>query len=199
MEETVPAPALQESEELHRITLMNMSDAVFITDDDGVFTFICPNVDVIFGYGHDEVRRDEPDLRTPWRRARSSRRSSTRSGEVRNIEHEIEDEGWNAPCAARAHQAGRDQARNRPLCLPRHHRAQAVRAGAPTERGAAEAGARGRQHGRTWDRHVPSGEMDWSVETHPMFGYPAGNRPPSFDSFLDRVGIPSIASAWSRP
>ena len=35
MEETVSAQALRESEELHRITLINMSDAVFITDDEG--------------------------------------------------------------------------------------------------------------------------------------------------------------------
>jgi two-component system, LuxR family, sensor kinase FixL len=47
--------ALRESEELHRLTVENISDAVFITDDDGAFTFICPNVDVIFGYGPDEV------------------------------------------------------------------------------------------------------------------------------------------------
>ena len=38
--------ALRESEELHRITLSNISDAVFITDDAGVFTFICPNVSI---------------------------------------------------------------------------------------------------------------------------------------------------------
>jgi PAS domain S-box-containing protein len=47
--------ALRESEELHRITLSNISDAVFITDDDGVFTFICPNVSLIFGYSYKEV------------------------------------------------------------------------------------------------------------------------------------------------
>jgi PAS domain S-box-containing protein len=47
--------ALQESEELHRATLGSISDAVFLTDDEGVFTFICPNVDVIFGYVPDEV------------------------------------------------------------------------------------------------------------------------------------------------
>jgi PAS domain-containing protein len=46
--------ALRESEELHRATLSNISDAVFLTDDDGLFTFICPNVDVIFGYVPDE-------------------------------------------------------------------------------------------------------------------------------------------------
>ncbi len=47
--------ALLESEELHRITIGNISDAVFITDNTGAFTFICPNVEVIFGYSYDEV------------------------------------------------------------------------------------------------------------------------------------------------
>ncbi len=47
--------ALQESEELHRITLSNISDTVLITDDEGMFTYICPNVNVIFGYERGEV------------------------------------------------------------------------------------------------------------------------------------------------
>lgn len=47
--------ALRASEELHRATLSNISDAVFIADDSGKFTFVCPNVDVIFGYSPDEV------------------------------------------------------------------------------------------------------------------------------------------------
>ena len=48
--------ALRASEELHRATLGSISDAVFLTDDGGAFTFICPNVDVIFGYAPDEVQ-----------------------------------------------------------------------------------------------------------------------------------------------
>jgi PAS domain S-box-containing protein len=48
--------ALRESEELHRATLSSISDAVFVTDDDGMFTYVCPNVDVIFGYMPDEVQ-----------------------------------------------------------------------------------------------------------------------------------------------
>ncbi len=48
--------ALRESEELHRATLGSISDAVFLADDEGAFTFICPNVDVIFGYAPDEVQ-----------------------------------------------------------------------------------------------------------------------------------------------
>jgi len=46
---------LRKSEELHRITLTNLSDTVLITDESGVFTFVCPNVNVIFGYSRDDV------------------------------------------------------------------------------------------------------------------------------------------------
>ena len=47
---------LRESEELHRLTLSAISDAVFITDAGGVFTFISPNSDTIFGYSYNEVK-----------------------------------------------------------------------------------------------------------------------------------------------
>ncbi len=47
--------ALRESEELHRVTLSSISDAVFITDDAGKFTYICPNFGVIFGYSSEEA------------------------------------------------------------------------------------------------------------------------------------------------
>lgn len=48
--------ALRESEALHRLTLESISDAVFVTGEVGDFRYICPNVDVIFGYSVDEVR-----------------------------------------------------------------------------------------------------------------------------------------------
>lgn len=48
---------LRESEELYRLTLSNISDAVLITDDNGEFTFIGPNVDTIFGYSPEEMKR----------------------------------------------------------------------------------------------------------------------------------------------
>ena len=47
--------ALRDSDDLHRAVLANISDAVFLTDGDGHFTFVCPNVDVIFGFVPDEV------------------------------------------------------------------------------------------------------------------------------------------------
>jgi PAS domain S-box-containing protein len=82
--------ALRQSEESHRIALSNMSEAVFITDSTGKFTFISPNVQVIFGYSPNEVRRlgnisnligdvtfDAEELEVV--------------GEIRNIEQEITD------------------------------------------------------------------------------------------------------------
>ncbi|MBI5602139.1 MAG: PAS domain S-box protein [Deltaproteobacteria bacterium] len=48
--------ALKESEELHRITIENILDPVFITDSEGKFTFICPNIPHILGYSVEEIR-----------------------------------------------------------------------------------------------------------------------------------------------
>jgi PAS domain S-box-containing protein len=48
--------ALRESEELHRVTLSSISDTVLITDHTGMFTYVCPNVHVIFGYSQEEVK-----------------------------------------------------------------------------------------------------------------------------------------------
>ncbi|MFB6122264.1 MAG: bacterio-opsin activator domain-containing protein [Haloferacaceae archaeon] len=47
---------LRQSEELHRVTLNNMTDTVLITDEDGEYTYVCPNVHFIFGYTADEIR-----------------------------------------------------------------------------------------------------------------------------------------------
>jgi PAS domain S-box-containing protein len=82
--------AMRQSEESFRAALSNISEAVFITNGDGSFTFISPNVHVIFGYSPAEIRRlgkitkllgdvpfDPEELETV--------------GEIRNIEHEITD------------------------------------------------------------------------------------------------------------
>lgn len=46
---------LQESEELHRITIENISDPIFITDDDGRFTFVYSNILESLGYTEADV------------------------------------------------------------------------------------------------------------------------------------------------
>jgi two-component system sensor kinase FixL len=80
--------ALVESEELYRATLGNISDAVFLTDDDRVFTFICPNVDVIFGYGPDEVQA-MTQIDALLGSDLFDRATLAALGEIRNVEREI--------------------------------------------------------------------------------------------------------------
>jgi two-component system sensor kinase FixL len=80
--------ALHDSEELHRITLSSISDAVFLTDDDGAFTFICPNVDVIFGYVPDEVQAMSRISRLLGENLFDRDELRTRK-EIRNIERDV--------------------------------------------------------------------------------------------------------------
>jgi len=80
--------ALRESEELHRATLSSISDAVFVTDDDGVFTYICPNVDVIFGYVPDEVQVIGRLSRFLGENLYDSAELAA-NGEIRNVEREV--------------------------------------------------------------------------------------------------------------
>jgi PAS domain S-box-containing protein len=47
--------ALAQSTELYSSILENISDAVFITDQRGKFTFICPKAGTLFGYSQSEV------------------------------------------------------------------------------------------------------------------------------------------------
>lgn len=46
---------LRQSEELHRVTLNNMTDTILITDETGEYTYVCPNVHFIFGYTSEEI------------------------------------------------------------------------------------------------------------------------------------------------
>jgi PAS domain S-box-containing protein len=80
--------ALWKSEDLHRATLGTISDAVFLTDDEGRFTFICPNVDVIFGYSLDEVAR-AGRIGALLGEDLFDRRQLAQRGELRNIERDI--------------------------------------------------------------------------------------------------------------
>lgn len=47
---------LRQSEELHRVTLNNMTDTVLMTNEAGEYTYVCPNVHFIFGYTVEEIR-----------------------------------------------------------------------------------------------------------------------------------------------
>src|SRR5690606_25445235 len=78
---------LQESEQLHRVTLGSISDAVFITTDDGKFTFVCPNVHVIFGYDRAEAEALGDIRRLPGDTIPDAV-AATDSNEIANLECE---------------------------------------------------------------------------------------------------------------
>src|SRR5262245_50842981 len=184
MDQTV-ASQIRESEELHRTVVRSMSDAVFITTDDGTFTFVCPNVDVIFGHTEDEARGMERISRLLGSDlVRLEQLAAT--GEVRNIEHEIVTKG-----GARRNllvHVKRVAIRHGTIlyvCRDITERKQSEHAHGRTEarlRRALEAARAG-----TWDWEVSTGEMTWSAETHRIFGDAAMASSPSLRSFLDRV------------
>lgn len=78
------------TDEVFRLTLSNVSDAVFITQTDGTFTFICPNVNVIFGYNYKEVKKLNTIENILGSRL-ISYNDLENIGEVSNIEHTISD------------------------------------------------------------------------------------------------------------
>jgi PAS domain S-box-containing protein len=84
--------ALRESEELYRQTVSSISDAVFLTDDRGNFIFICPNVDLTFGWSEAEIMSmgNITSLvgHTPFI-------PNEIKGELRNIEWKITDKNGN--------------------------------------------------------------------------------------------------------
>ena len=185
MDETVLAQALRESEELHRVTLLSMSDAVFITTDDGAFTFVCPNVDVIFGYGEDEVRAMERISRLLGSDLIDLGHLAS-TGEVKNIEHEIETKsGTRRVLLVHVKRVAIRHGTILYVCRDITERKEADYAHRRSEerlRLALEAAK-----AATWDWDVPTGEMSWSPDTHRMFGDATSGRSPSLDSFLNCV------------
>jgi PAS domain S-box-containing protein len=80
--------ALRESEELHRLTLLSLPDAVLLTTDDGAFTFIGPNVDAVFGYRQEEVRA-MGRIASLLGCDLLERGELASTGELRHLEHEV--------------------------------------------------------------------------------------------------------------
>ncbi|MEF8881894.1 MAG: PAS domain S-box protein [Halapricum sp.] len=81
---------LREMTDLYETTLNNMSDTVLITDDDGSFTYICPNVQAIFGYSPEEIT-DFGTVDALFEERLFDRLELEATGEISNIETEITD------------------------------------------------------------------------------------------------------------
>lgn len=82
--------ALRNSEEMYRITLSNISDTVFITDDIGLFKHVCPNVSINFGYTAEEAYEIGNISKLLGENFIIPKKVKA-LGEVKNIEVDIED------------------------------------------------------------------------------------------------------------
>lgn len=80
---------VQSTEELYELILDNIHDTVLLTDESGAFTYVCPNVNHIFGFSTETVRQ----MGTIDALLGEDFPISTLEGEqlVSNIEREIED------------------------------------------------------------------------------------------------------------
>jgi len=82
------------SEYLYRLTLANISDSVFVTDNSGNFTFICPSTEIIFGYTKDEVA-DLGNVSNLLGKQVIDIKELKSSGEFSNIECQVTDKSGN--------------------------------------------------------------------------------------------------------
>ncbi len=86
--------SLKRSEKLHRITLSRISDTVVITNDNGAFTWICPNIDVIFGFNEQEVS-EMGNVKKLLGKNVFEPKELKKTGEIQNIERDIVDKNGN--------------------------------------------------------------------------------------------------------
>lgn len=81
---------VNETEEIDRIVLANVSDTVFVTTDHGEFTYICPNVATLFGYSRPEVI-DLGHISALLGNGFFSQSHLNAVGEIKNIERRVTD------------------------------------------------------------------------------------------------------------
>ncbi len=86
--------ALRQSEELYRTTLSMISDAVFITDEGGNFTFVSPDVHAIFGFTVEEVHALGAITHLLGNLS-FDRQALRDAGEIQNLEHVVRDKDGN--------------------------------------------------------------------------------------------------------
>jgi len=85
---------LGHSEQLNRLILSNISDAVFVIDEGGQLIFVCPDVDIIFGYKCQELYKFG-NIREVLGERLFDPNELESKGEIRNIEREITDKFGN--------------------------------------------------------------------------------------------------------
>jgi PAS domain S-box-containing protein len=177
--------ALRESEELHRITLSSISDTVIITNDDGKFTFICPNIDFIFGYSNQEVQ-SLGHVSELLGQDLFDRKELLKKGEIKNIDLDAKDKSGRihsllmnvknvsikgGTILYTLHDVTKRKKAEESLKISEERYALAQQA--------ANIGS--------WDWDILTGDLVWSDTIEEMFGFSPGEFGATYEAFLECV------------
>jgi PAS domain S-box-containing protein len=177
--------ALRESEELHRVTLSRISDAVFITDDTGAFAFICPNAEVIFGYSEDEVR-ELGNIEKLLGSEVYEPAELKSADELPNIELAVIDKSGSKHILlvnVKHVSIGRGTVLYTCRDITQRKRTEQMLQASEERYALAQRAA----NIGSWDWDVPTGGLQWSDQIEPMFGFAQGEFGRTYKAFLDCV------------
>jgi len=175
--------ALKRSEELHRVVLGAISDAVFLTDEAGRLTYVCSNLEVIFARDAQALAGEPVELLLGEDPVDPAALAS--SGELSNLECQIVDaEGRPHHLLVNVKQVEIRDGRRLYTCrdVTEHRlaedaldRSQALLSfvGETAEVG-------------VWSWDLLQNELSWSPQTHALYRVDPGTEP-TYELFLERV------------
>jgi len=168
--------ALRRSKDLHRETLRNITDAVFVTREDGTFTYVCPNVGYIFKRSPEEVEA-LGSISALLGSDPTANKTFGDDPEISNIEHRVVDaEGTPHDLLINVRrvdiQGGTRMYTCRDITARKETERALERRNDLFEQAQSLAGV------GAWEYDVRSGESTWTDETYRIYGLPNDSPPP---------------------